>query len=108
MALGSGISVSVGGNSRDTVHVNNQPMIVLLVPFRKGGCIRGRVGLGKRGTHQDFLHTCFSCPVCLDILILNYFNPHLCTSSGAGQQKRGKCVMNMHSDMLLSSFCKCH
>lgn len=37
MALGSGISVSMGGGSGDTVHVNNQPMIVLLVTFRKGG-----------------------------------------------------------------------
>lgn len=56
MALGSGISVSIGGggSSGDTVHVNNQPMIVLLVHLEKGGCIRGLVGLGERGTHQSF------------------------------------------------------
>lgn len=36
-----------GRSSGNTVHVNNQPMIVLLVPFRKKeDCIRGWVGLG--------------------------------------------------------------
>lgn len=67
MALGSGISVSmgggVGGSSGDTVHVNNQPMIVLLVPFRKKtvGCIRGWGWAGREGVHiKVFLHTCFS------------------------------------------------
>lgn len=43
----------VGWGSGYTVHVYNQPMIVLLVPFRKGGvCIRGSVKLGERGTHR--------------------------------------------------------
>lgn len=55
MALGSGISVSIGGSSGDTVHVNNQPMIVLLVPFRKrGGCIRGREGPRGEGYTTNF------------------------------------------------------
>lgn len=52
MALGQGISV-YGGQQWGTVHVNNQPMIVLLVPFRKGGLGGGR-GLGTMGTHQRF------------------------------------------------------
>lgn len=55
-----------GGSSGDTVHVNNQPMIVLLVSFRKGDCIRGWVGLGERG--KAFLHT---VPVSL-VLSLGY------------------------------------
>lgn len=68
MALGSGISVSVGGNSGDTVHVNNQPMIVLLVPFRKGGVVlEGGWDWGK-GVHINF----FFIPVSL--------GPSLCIS----------------------------
>lgn len=60
MALGSGLVCLWGGGAvGDTVHVNNQPMIVLLVSFRTGGCIRGRVGLGEGG--KASLHTCFSC-----------------------------------------------
>lgn len=57
MALGSGISVSMGvglgwrggGSSGDTVHVNNQPMIVLLVPFRKRGVALGDRWAGGEG-----------------------------------------------------------
>lgn len=44
MALGSGVSVSVGVEG-DTVHVNNQPMIVLLVPLRKEGDALGGWGV---------------------------------------------------------------
>lgn len=77
MALGSGISVSmgggVGGSSGDTVHVNNQPMIVLLVPFRKKRWVAlgGGVGLGEKGYTSRF----FFIPVSLvlsftDILML--------------------------------------
>lgn len=58
MALGSGISASMWGGlgwvgvSGYTVHVNNQPMIVLLVPFRKRGFVLGgSVKLGGRGAH---------------------------------------------------------
>lgn len=47
-----------GRSSGNTVHVNNQPMIVLLVPFRKKeDCIRGWVGLGGgRGVKLFFIH----------------------------------------------------
>lgn len=60
---GIGVGLGVGGRSSgNTVHVNNQPMIVLLVPFRKKeDCIRGWVGLGGGERGKAFLHTCFSC-----------------------------------------------
>lgn len=94
MALGSGISVSMGGGSSgDTVHVNNQPMIVLLVPFRKGGvALGGGEGFRRRVHIKVFLHTCFSCSFFLDLLVLPSSNPsaanshciiflsHLCSS----------------------------
>lgn len=63
MALGSGISVSVGGNSGDTVHVNNQPMIVLLVLFGKGWVVLGGGCDSGRGVHITF----FFIPVSLDL-----------------------------------------
>lgn len=51
MALGSRISVSTGESSGDTVHVNNQPIIVLLVLFRKGDAL---------GVGLCWGHTCFT------------------------------------------------
>lgn len=77
MALGQGISV-YGGQQWGTVHVNNQPMIVLLVPFRKGGLGGGR-GLGTMGTHQRFtsyLFLFFSLLTHLQ-LVLSHLSPKL-------------------------------
>lgn len=69
MALGSGTNEFYGrGAGGHTVHVNNQPKIILLVPLSKGELFLewwwwgGSLPIWRRGTNPTFLClTCFSC-----------------------------------------------